>query len=318
MEFGFGLPTRGPMATPDNLAVLARKADELGFGFISVSDHVVIPNRIASTYPYSESGEFTGGDAGECLEQLITLTFLAANSANVRLLTSVMVLPHRPPVLTAKMLSTIDVLSKGRLLLGCGIGWMREEFEALGAPPFDERGVVGSDYIRIFKELWTSDNPTYNDTYASFSDITFTPKPVQNPHPPIWVGGESPPALRRAATLGDKWFPICSNPRFPVSTVQEYASYAERVRQYAQESGRDPNEIGFAFNANWYDDQQAQIGRDGERKTFTGEPEQIADDVRSYEELGVTDLMLGLQGNTLDETFVRLERFVENVKPLVM
>ena len=103
-----------------------------------------------------------------------------------------------------------------------------------------------------------------------------------------------------------------------MSTVQEYASYAERVRQYAQESGRDPNEIGFAFNANWYDDQQAQIGRDGERKTFTGEPEQIADDVRSYEELGVTDLMLGLQGNTLDETFVRLERFVENVKPLVM
>ncbi|MDP6454241.1 MAG: TIGR03619 family F420-dependent LLM class oxidoreductase [SAR202 cluster bacterium] len=317
MEFGFGLPTRGPLATPENLAALAGKADELGFGFISVSDHVVIPNSIASTYPYSETGEFAGGDAGECLEQLTTLTFLAANSTNVRLLTSVMVLPHRPPVLTAKMLSTIDVLSNGRLILGCGVGWMQEEFEALGAEPFDQRGAVGDDYLRIFKDLWTSDDPSHDSDYASFSDVSFNPQPVQKPHPPIWVGGESPPALRRAATLGDTWYPIGANPRFPVGTLEQYGQYAARVRRYAEQAGRNPSEIGFAFSAGWYNDQEAATGSDGNRKPLTGTPQQIADDVKAYEELGVSDLMLGLQSPTLEETFTRLERFTENVKPLV-
>lgn len=316
MEFGFGLPTRGPLAMPENLAALAGKADELGFGFISVSDHVVIPYSIASTYPYNESGQYMGGDAGECLEQLTTLTFLAANSTNVRLLTSVMVLPHRPAVLTAKILSTIDVLSNGRLVLGCGIGWMREEFEALGAPPFDERGAVGDDYLRIFKELWTGDNPSHASDYASFSDIAFSPKPVQKPHPPIWVGGESPPALRRAATLGDVWYPIGANPRFPVGTLEQYAQYATRVRRYAEDAGRDPSEVGFAFSAGWYNDQDAQTGSDGNRRPLTGTPQQIADDVKSYEELGVSNLMLGLQADTLDETFARVERFANKVKPL--
>ena len=317
MEFGFGLPTRGPLATPENLAALAGKADELGFGFISVSDHIVIPNSIASTYPYNESGEYAGGDAGECLEQLTTLTFLAANSTNVRLLTSVMVLPHRPPVLTAKILSTIDVLSKGRMILGCGIGWMQEEFEALGAEPFDQRGAVGDDYLRIFKELWTSDSPSYDSEYASFSDISFHPQPVQKPHPPIWVGGESPPALRRAATLGDTWYPIGANPRFPVGTLEQYSQYAARVRRYAEEAGRDPSEVGFAFSAGWYNDQEAATGSDGNRKPLTGTPQQIADDVKAYEELGVSDLMLGLQAPTLEETFIKLERFTQNVKTLV-
>ena len=316
MEFGFGLPTRGPLATPESLAALAGKADELGFGFISVSDHVVIPNSIASTYPYSESGEFAGGGAGECLEQLTTLTFLAANSTNVRLLTSVMVLPHRPPVLTAKILSTIDVLSNGRLILGCGIGWMREEFDALGAEPFDQRGAVGSDYLRIFKELWTSDSPSHESDYASFSDITFAPKPVQKPHPPIWVGGESPPALRRAATLGDKWYPIGANPRFPVGTLEQYAQYAARVRRYAEEAGRDSAEVGFAFSAGWYNDQEAQTLPNGERRVFTGTPEQIAGDIKGLEELGVRDLMLGLQSDTLEGTLERMERFANRVKPL--
>ena len=171
MKYGFGVPTRGPLANPESIVALARKGEELGFGFISVSDHIVIPRDINSRYPYSESGEFVGGADGECLEQLTLLTYLAANTETVRLLTSVMVLPHRPPVLTAKILATIDVLSGGRLIVGCGVGWMREEFEALGAPPFDERGAVGSDYIRAFKELWTSDNPSFESSYASFSDI---------------------------------------------------------------------------------------------------------------------------------------------------
>ena len=216
MEFGFGIPTRGPMATPEGVAALAKKGEELGFAIISVSDHVIIPKAIASTYPYNESGTFMGSPSGECMEQLTLLTFLAGITSSARLLTSVMVVPHRPPVLTAKMLATIDVLSKGRLIVGCGVGWMREEFEAIGTPPYDKRGAVSDEYIRAFKELWTNDNPTFNGKYCSFANIAFAPKPVQKPHPPIWVGGRarwrcaapgaSPtPGTPSAATRASRW-----------------------------------------------------------------------------------------------------------------
>ena len=316
MEFGFGVPTRGPVATPDSLATLAQRGEEMGFSIISVSDHVVIPKSIASRYPYNETGEFAGGPAGECLEQLSMLSFLAGVTSSARLLTSVLVLPHRNPVLTAKMVASIDVLSKGRVILGCGVGWMREEFEAIGAPPYDERGAVGDEYIRIFKELWTSDNPSFEGKYASFSDISFMPKPVQKPHPPIWIGGESPPALRRAARLGDVWYPIGSNPKFSVGSIGQFADYASRVRGYAEDAGRDPSEIGFAYSAGWYNDQEAQTLPDGERRVFTGTPEQIAGDIKGLEELGVKDLMLGLQSDTLEGTLERMERFANRVKPL--
>ena len=316
MEFGFGVPTRGPLSAPVTMAALAAKGEELGFGFVNVSDHLVIPRNIDSIYPYNESGEFAGGDSGECLDQLTTLAFLAGNTSKVKLLSSVMVLPHRPPVLTAKMLATIDVLSSGRLILGCGVGWMREEFEALGAEPFDERGAVGSEYIRIFKELWTSDGPSFDGKYASFSDVSFAPKPVQKPHPPIWVGGESPPALRRAALLGDAWYPIGTNPAFPVGTLEQYSQYADRVRDYAQRGGRDPAELDFAYSANWFDDTAAQTGSDGNRRSFTGIPEQIAGDIKAHEEVGIKHLVFSFQSATTEEMTGRLERFAERVMPL--
>ena len=317
MEFGFGVPTRGPLATPDNLAALARGGEEMGFEIVSVSDHIVIPRSIESRYPYNETGEFAGGPTGECLEQLTMLSFLAGVTSKARLLTSVMVLPHRSPVLAAKMIATVDVLSAGRVILGCGVGWMREEFEAIGAPPYDERGAVGDEYIRVFKELWTSEEPSYEGDYAAFADVSFQPKPVQKPHPPIWIGGESPPALRRAGQLGNAWYPIGSNPRFRVGTIEQLTGYMSRVRNYARDVGRDPAEIDFAYSASWYDDREAQTGPDGSRRVFTGTPEQIAGDVRAFEELGVRHLMVGLQADSVDESLGRMDRFADSVRPLV-
>jgi len=316
MEFGFGVPTRGPLAAPESIAALVKAGEEMGFGIVSVSDHIVIPRRIASRYPYNESGEFAGGPSGECLEQLATLSFLAGQTSSLKLLTSVLVLPHRSPVLTAKILASIDVLSNGRLIVGCGVGWMREEFEAIGAPPYDERGAVGDEYIRAFKELWTSDSPQFEGKYCSFSNISFTPKPVQKPHPPIWIGGESPPALRRAGRLGDAWYPIGNNPRFPVGTVEQLSEYISRVRRHAKDSGRDPSELDVAYSAGWYDDSEAQRLPTGERRVFTGKPQQIADDIKSFEAQGVRHLMLNMQSDTLDGSLARMERFAANVKPL--
>ena len=167
MEYGFTMPTRGPLATPEAIAALAHHGEEMGFGLIGVSDHVIVPRSISSRYPYNESGEFAGA-SGECLDQLTLLSFLAGQTSTARLMTSVMVLPHRSPVLAAKMLASVDVLSNGRLIVGCGVGWMREEFEILDLPPYDERGSVGNEYVRAFKELWTSDNPTFEGRYCRF------------------------------------------------------------------------------------------------------------------------------------------------------
>ena len=315
MEFGFGVPSRGPLASLENIVALAQKGEELGFDIITVSDHIVVPNDIESIYPYNETGEFTSSQSGEYMEQLTTIAYLAGVTSSIKLLTSVMVLPHRSPVLTAKMLATIDVLSEGRLIVGCGVGWMEEEFEAIGAPPYAERGAVGNEYLRVFKELWTSDDPSFDGDYASFSNIAFAPKPVQQPHPPLWIGGESPPALRRAAQLGDAWYPICSNPNFPVGTIDSYADYQARVRQHAERAGRDPAELDFAYSVNWYGPEQ-HFDEDGEHLILTGSPDRVAADIVALEELGVNHLMLNFQGETLEQTFDLLAHFTEHIRPL--
>ena len=194
---------------------------------------------------------------------------------------------------------------------------MEEEFEAIGAPPYAERGAVGNEYLRVFKELWTSDNPAFDGDYASFSNIAFAPKPVQNPHPPLWIGGESPPALRRAGQLGDAWYPICSNPRFPVGTFDQFADYQSRVRGHGEVAGRDPASLDFAYSVNWYDPTGPQVV-DGERRLLTGDPQQVADDVKRLEEMGVNHLMLNFQGQDREETFALLEGFTADVRPLTV
>ena len=156
------------------------------------------------------------------------MSFLAGITSSAKLLTAILVLPNRPPILAAKMLATIDVLSKGRLIVGCGVGWMREEFEALGSPPFEKRGAVANEYIRVFRELWTQDNPTFEGTYCRLANVEFAPKPVQKPHPPIWTGGESAPALRRAGRLADGWFPFTQDVHVPLGNPKQFAAYAAK------------------------------------------------------------------------------------------
>jgi probable F420-dependent oxidoreductase len=315
MQIGFSLPTRGPLSTPENLALLAQRGEEMGFDIISISDHVVIPRAIGSRYPYSASGEFSGDPSGSCLEQLTMLTYIAASTKSVRLLTSVIIVPQRPPVLTAKQLASLDVLSNGRLIVGVGAGWMREEFEALGAPSFDKRGAVTDEYLRAFKELWTNEEPEFDGEYAHFSNIAFAPKPVQQPHPPIWIGGESAAALRRTARLGDAWYPIGSNPRHPMETVAQLSAAITQLRKFAGEAGRDPEAIDLAYSAGWYNDREAQHASDGKRRTFTGTPEEIAGDIGTFSTLGVRHLMLGLQDSTVDGMLARLDRFASVVRP---
>ena len=204
---------------------IARAGEDLGYDALFTGDHILVPRNIASPYPYTEGGEFPGSPSGESMEQLTLLAFLAGQTSRIRLVTSVIIVPHRNALVAAKALATLDVLSGGRLVVGVGVGWMREEFEALNLPPFEERGAVTDEYIRAFKELWTSDDPHFEGKYVSFDNISFLPKPVQKPHPPIWVGGESRPALRRTAELADGWYPLGSNPTFPMGTPQQLGQH---------------------------------------------------------------------------------------------
>src|SRR5215468_10194201 len=154
MKFGFNAPTQGPLSATENLVRLVTEGEAMGFDYATFSDHVVIPTDIEAKYPYSSTGEFPTGARAERHEQLIEMAYVAAKTKKLGLVGSVMVVPHRPAVLTAKMLATIDVLSGGRLILGIGAGWMREEFALLGAP-FAERGSVTDAYLEAFKALWT-------------------------------------------------------------------------------------------------------------------------------------------------------------------
>ncbi len=315
MKYGFGVPTRGPMANPRDIAAMAAKGEALGFDTVFVNDHIVVPRDVDSRYPYSGSGAWPGGASGEAMEQLVLLSYLASATDTMRLLTSIMVVPHRNPVTTAKMLSTIDVLSEGRVTVGCGTGWMREEFEAIGTDPYDERGAVTDEYLEVFKTLWTDENPEFSGKYASFSNITFLPRPVQDPHPPLWIGGESGRAHRRVAALGDCWYPIGNNPRQPLDTVARYAAGLEKLNRALDNADRDPAAIDLSYGANWYGDGARQEATDGGRMVFTGEVGEIASDIAQFEEAGLCSLMLNFQGATLSETLDRMEHFIRDVAP---
>ncbi len=212
VTFGCSLPTRGPMAGPEALRSLAQRAEDLGYDSVWVSDHIILPRQVGSFYPYAADGVATFRPDEPYYEPLAALNFLAGCTQRVRLGTHVLILPYRNPVLTAKMLATLDVLSGGRVILGAGVGWMEEEFLALGLDTYHQRGAVTDEYIELYKELWTKDEPVFEGKYYQLSGSGFQPKPVQSPHPPIWIGGHTGPAIRRAAKYGDGWMPIGLRP----------------------------------------------------------------------------------------------------------
>ncbi|MBS0527728.1 MAG: LLM class F420-dependent oxidoreductase [Proteobacteria bacterium] len=313
MQIGFSAPTAGPLAALDPLVRLCTGAEEAGLAYATFSDHVVIPTEIASPYPYSATGEFTNQGTGERNEQLIELAFVAARTGKLKLVTSVMVVPHRPAVLAAKQLATIDVLSGGRVILGIGAGWMKEEFEAIGAPPFAERGKVTDEYVAAFKELWTKDRPSFAGAYVKFDKITFAPKPAQKGGIPIWVGGESGPALRRTARYGDAWYPIPNNPAFPMDSLGRLTAGIARLRQLTAEAGRDPKSVGVTVRfPRWGEGLPAKAG-DGERKLFSGTPADIASDIKALAKLGVGAIDTGFSGSTVPEILADMKKFKSEV-----
>ena len=305
MRYGFYLPTRGGCATPDALETIVQRGEALGFHSVMIADHLVFPTKIDSKYPYTVSGVFPGG--GDALDQLALMAFVAGCTQRLRLVSSVMILPYRNPVLTAKMLATIDVLSRGRVTVGVGVGWLREEFEALGAPAFDRRGTVSDEWIRIFKTLWTQDPASFEGEFYRFDALRCLPQPVQKPHPPIWIGGHSAPALRRVARHGDGWHPVGANPAVPLRP-SELRTSLDQLARLTEAEGRDPATLTISFKAPVYDP-SVTILAGSERRPFAGSPQQIADDIGAYEKAGVSELVFDFRSERLDDALERMERF---------
>ena len=313
MRFGLHAGTRGAAMDPGGLLAIARKAEDLGFTHFGLSDHVVIATDVNSPYPYTKSGKWFAHDSGECLDQLTALAFVAAGTSTIRLLTSVMVLPHRPAVLTAKMLGTIDHLSRGRLTVGVGVGWMAEEIAVLGAPTFARRGKLADEYIEAFRSLWTQALPVYEGEFVNFSGVLFEPKPVQKPHPPIWVGGETRPARRRAGRMGDGWYPVSNNPAAPYDSLARFAAGLADMRSQAEAAGRDPTHIATGLITVGYRMGEADLLDDGIRRPFTGDAAAVLDDVGAFSEAGLDHMVIGFESDDLHRSLDTIEAFATDI-----
>ena len=245
-RFGFSLQGRGALADRDAITTLALRAERLGFDSVFVTDRLLIPVQSASRYPYSATGAFPLGPDEPWLEPLTAVTYLATVTARISVGTSVLVIPYRNPVVTAKALATADYLSGGRVILGAGIGWWREEFEGLGVP-FADRAARTVEYLRLMREIWTKPRVVFEGRFARISEAGgVRPHPVQRPHIPIWIGGHSEAALHRVVEIADGWHPLGLRP--PVTLYPaEMAAAVRRLRDMAAAAGRDPKTITITF-----------------------------------------------------------------------
>jgi probable F420-dependent oxidoreductase len=307
MEFGLHLPASSAAVTAQDLIRFVHNAETLGFYCITVADHVIVPKNISIPYPYTVDGKYPG--TGYHLETLMTMGFLAGATQRIRFVTSVMIAPYRNPIITAKMLASLDVLSQGRVIVGLGVGWMKEEFDNLQTPNFAERGKVTDEYIHAFRELWSQDNPSFNGKYCRFRDIVFLPKPVQQPAIPIWIGGHSKQAIRRAARLGDGWHPIGGVPTIPLEPEDLKRDLA-LLAEYARAAGRDPKNIHIALKGSLFDKEKRIAGR---RRHFMGSAEEIASDIRAYRDVGVNTMIFDVRRPSFSETLERMEWMAKEV-----
>jgi probable F420-dependent oxidoreductase len=311
MRFGFPIPTRGSLGTLETIQRLGRAADEHHYDSIWITDHIVMPKTTTSRYPYSPDGRMDLEASQHYLEPLTVMSYLAGVTERPAIGSSVLILPYRNPMLVAKMVATLDTLSRGRVILAVGVGWMEEEFRALNLTTFGDRGAVTDEYIRILRELWTKEWPTWKGRFYSFEEVRFYPKPVQKPHPPIWIGGHTKAAIRRAALLGDGWHPIGLRP--PAGLLpEEFARAAADLRSQAEAAGRDPRAITLSFRAPI---RFTDGAFSGPRMPFLGTPAQITEDIRTYQRLGVRHLVFDFPGPTVEAVIEQLHRFAEEIRP---
>jgi probable F420-dependent oxidoreductase len=242
MRFGVHLVAAGDMIEGDSIARVATRAEELGYDSLWVSDHIVFPTELSLPYPYSPDGKLPLNPNNPLLEPFTVLSYAAAVTKTIKIGTSVIIVPYRDPIITAKIVSSLDVLSGGRFIFGVGIGWLEEEFKALRQ---EKRNRVPQtkEALEAMIACWTQDTPEYHGRFYDFADIKFAPKPRQKPYPPIWFGGTTMPALKRAVELGSGWHSVWETP-------EEVAGKTAILRGLCEEAGKDVSHFEITINVN--------------------------------------------------------------------
>ena len=287
MRYGVHVNSGSSVTDPAVLRDMAQLAEELGFSTILIGDHVVPARQIQTPFPLKIDNPpwevYQEHDWPDCF---VILAYLAAATQTLRLGTSVILLPYRHPAVTAKMFATIDRLSGGRLICGVGIGWMQDEFAFLGIP-FAERAAMSDEYVRVIKALWTDEHPRITGRYVTIDrDVNFGPYPVQKPHPPIWVGGNSLPALRRVVGWGDGWQPVA----LPLPRLEQKI---DQLRGMMEAAGRDFDQL--------------------EITTLTPPDVSLAD-ARAYKALGLQELSMLTITDQAQQLFAEMNRFADTLR----
>lgn len=300
MDFGVFLPVSGAACTRAGLRHAAETAERLGFTTVWAADRIIIPWKIETDYAYSWSGSFIVPPEKPFLESMTALAFLAGATEKVKLGVSVLVTTYRDPVHWAKVAATIDWLSEGRFILGVGIGWMEEEFAALGRSDiFHRRAQVADEQLRVARNLFTEDHCSFDGEHYSYDDIAFYPKAHDTPIP-VWCGGESRGAQKRAGVHGDAWFPY-----FADVTPDELARRFANVRHCAEEAGRDPDSVSLncCLSVEVTDEPVSQ-----EPDRLRGTPEQVDAALERFEEIGVEHVALQFLVGRYPERLAQMER----------
>lgn len=285
MKLGLMFANIGAAVSPEGAAAIARHAEQAGFESLWTVEHVVVPAGYESKYPYNRSGKMAGGEDSPIPDPLIWLAYVAAHTERIKLATGMLILPQRSPLITAKELATLDVLSKGRVMLGVGIGWLREEFEAIGVP-FEGRGRRAVEAIEAMRVLWSDDQPSYQGETVRFHDARLWPKPVHR-RIPVHLGGHTELAARRAGRVADGFFP-------GRSAVDEVKELMRIARESAEQAGRNPDGIELTLGAR-------------ADRAF----------VEPLLELGVDRIVLPPGGFDVDSVKAGIDQAVEALGPLV-
>ena len=297
MKFGVTIPNNWGVEDPQQVLAMGPAAEDLGYDSLWVMDHLFNTGYIRERL-----------DDKPYYHPLATLSYLAATTKRVLLGTSVLVLPYHNPVELAKYTASLDQMSGGRLILGVGVGAMTEEFEALGIS-MRQRGSLTNECITIMKELWTNHDPSYHSRRWDFSGLRFSPKPLQKPHIPLLIGGSSPGALRRAATLGDGWHPSGLSP-------EEFSLGRREIRELAQAAGRDPDSLTMSLRLEVEVHGQPSSDRAaGRARLFGDDPDQLAASIAAYQTAGVDHVVLALNSGDVPALNKLMDRIATEVIP---
>ena len=300
MRFGFALPQIGSTAGPEALVRVAKRAEDLGFDSLWVLDRILWPVSPRAPYPIGDGS--LPLQYKNVLDPVETLTFAAAQTSRIALATGVLNLPWYNPVLLARRLSTLDILSRGRLRVGFGIGWSPDEYEAAGAP-WQDRGKRADESIEVLKKIWTTDPVEFEGKYYRIAKSFIGPKAVQKPHPPIYMAAFTPSAMKRVAAEANAWLPV----GIPLSEV---GAMFDAIKKMAKEAGRDSSALELIVTAG------VEIHKkpiEKERTEFSGSIEQIGEDFAAVRKLGAAEIAIYAQflppGETAEDLIGRMEEF---------